>query len=114
MKDGCVFTWYREQHESLQNTDDCEYLRKENQRLAQELGLLKLSLDERSTLLNATKDENKEQQSGLSCGAAQCPEDDSAAVAQRIDRSYFDSYSQFEIHREMLGDKVSHLLWWAN
>lgn len=28
--------------------------------------------------------------------------------AQRVDESYFDSYSYFDIHREMLGDKVHH------
>ena len=26
--------------------------------------------------------------------------------AQRVDESYFDSYSYFDIHREMLGDKA--------
>ena len=27
---------------------------------------------------------------------------------QRVDDSYFDSYSYFDIHREMLADKVPH------
>lgn len=36
-------------------------------------------------------------------GAAAAPEDEEA---KRIDESYFDSYSTFDIHREMLADKV--------
>ncbi len=37
-------------------------------------------------------------------GGAAAPQDEEA---KRIDESYFDSYSTFDIHREMLADKVS-------
>jgi hypothetical protein len=32
-------------------------------------------------------------------------------LAQRVDAAYFDSYSYFDIHHEMLSDKVSKGFW---
>lgn len=32
----------------------------------------------------------------------------SLSTAVQIDETYFDSYSYFDIHRDMLGDKVGH------
>lgn len=43
-------------------------------------------------------------------GAAAAPEDEEA---KRIDESYFDSYSTFDIHREMLADKVGCRAGWT-
>lgn len=84
-------------------------MKKENQRLAQELSLLKLSAEERNTIEDALIHETQTGGKWDSVQAAlQSAEDGNAAVAQRIDQNYFDSYSQYEIHREMLGDKVGH------
>ena len=39
-------------------------------------------------------------------GAATGPGAEAREAKERIDKSYFESYSFFDIHREMLGDKV--------
>lgn len=77
----------------------------------QEIKLMKTDGATREALLNALTGEsegtNKSTKWNPLREALNDVSQDREAIVKSIDDHYFDSYGQFEIHREMLGDRVS-------
>lgn len=91
--------------------EELKYLRDQNQLLMQEIKLMKTDAATREALRSVLAVESED--TGKSTDWSQLKDALSDAVqsndsiVKNIDDNYFDAYGQYEIHREMLGDKVS-------
>ncbi|GMH33891.1 hypothetical protein BSKO_01725 [Bryopsis sp. KO-2023] len=98
-------------HEGAEAQEEMDYLRTQNQALMQRIAFLKLDPSSRDALQSLIAETGEssvdgvENQPGVAGGGDKKLDADDE-MTKKIDESYFDSYSQVEIHREMLGDKV--------